>query len=161
MLGQGNQKFCFVDYDYRVKLFQLKYTYAFIQRQKWSLDFMTLPQFNLTRYRKFDQVPAESNGFEYGINFGLAFRKSIYKNLISAYAGLSFGPHYISGAPSRQTKGFIFSDNAFIGLSIRLDKHIYFELCPTFRHISNANLIKPNRGINNMIICGGLLFQLD
>lgn len=159
--GQGDQSLLNVKYRYRVKFFQFQYFYVLKQKPNWSIDLLVQPQFNMTRFRYQDNIQLESNGYEYGVNFGILLRKNMYKDILSSYASISFGPHYVSGAPSRQTSGFIFSDNVFIGLTVKLDKNIYFDLRPGFRHISNANLVKPNRGVNNMMISGGIIVNLD
>ncbi|MCB9222627.1 MAG: acyloxyacyl hydrolase [Crocinitomicaceae bacterium] len=159
--GQGSQTLLDVQYNYHIQLYQLQYGYALVNKEKWSTDLLIQPQFNFTEYRHVNNMPLVSNGYEYGVNIGLALKRYFFDGLLSYYVAISFGPHYISGAPERQTSGFIFSDNVYLGMTARLDKNIYFELRPAFRHISNANLVKPNRGINNMILNGGFYFYLN
>ncbi len=149
-----------VRYDYQVVFFQLQYYWAFLRRETWGLDLLIQPQYNLTKYRYIDNVPDELNGFEFGVNAGLLIRKNIFKDFLSIYAFISLGPHYVSGTPQRQSKGFIFSDNFFIGLNIKLFKNTYLDLRPGFRHISNASLTHPNGGLNDFVISGGILINL-
>ena len=149
-----------VKYSYKVSFFQLQYYWAFLRRETWGLDLLIQPQYNLTRYRHIDNVPDELNGFELGVNTGLLIRKNILKDFLSIYVFISSGPHYVSGTPQRQSKGFIFSDNLFIGLNVKLFKNTYLDLRPGFRHISNASLTHTNGGLNDFVISGGILVNL-
>jgi hypothetical protein len=66
------------------------------------------------------------------------------------YQMLGSGPHYISAHLDRQATGFIFSDNLAIGALTRLNrKQLFLNLQFRIRHISNANLKLPNRGVNS------------
>jgi hypothetical protein len=67
---------------------------------------------------------------------------------------------FISGTPERQSSGFIFSDNLFIGLDIQLIDNLYMDIRPGFRHISNLGLQDPNWGVHSFVLSGGLLFIL-
>ena len=149
-----------VQYDYQVKFFQAQYYWAFLRRQTWGLDLLVQPQYNLTKFRHIDNISDEINGFEFGINVGVLIRKNIFKDFLSMYAFISSGPHYVSGTPQRQSTGFIFSDNFFIGLNIKLFKNTYLDLRPGFRHISNASLTHTNGGLNDFVISGGILINL-
>lgn len=62
------------------------------------------------------------------------------------------GPHYITVETERQAQGFAFSDNLFFVYRSRSDytgSEIKFYC--GFRHVSNASLMKPNGGIDNLI----------
>jgi hypothetical protein len=159
--GYGTQDFMKVTYHYTVRIFQLEYGYSITKKENWSLDLLAQTQVNTTTFRKQDEIPEETDGFEYGLHAGLRFRKVVVPNLLSCYLGGSIGPHYISDAPIRQTPGFIFSDNLFLGMTARLANKLYLDVRPTFRHISNANLVKPNKGINNFILNVGLSFRVN
>ncbi len=160
IMGYGGQAGLKVQYDYQVKFFQVQYYYAFLHRQTWGLDLLFQPQYNTTKYRYIDNGPDEINGFEFGINTGILIRKNIFRDFLSSYGFISTGPHYVSGAPQRQSKGFLFSHNIFIGLNIRLLKDIYLDIREGFRHMSNASLSEPNRGINDFVFSGGLFIIL-
>ena len=149
-----------VKYDYQVQFFQLQYYWSFLSKETWGLDLLAQPQYNLTRYRHVDNIPDEVKGYEIGINLGVLIRKNFFKNILSLYGFISSGPHYVSGTPQRQSSGFIFSDNFFVGMNIKLFKNTYLDLRPGFRHISNAGLTHPNRGVNDLIISGGILVNL-
>jgi len=149
-----------VQYDYQVKFFQAQYYWAFVRRQTWGLDLLVQPQYNVTKFRHIDNISNEINGFELGVNVGVLIRKNIFKDFLSIYAFISSGPHYVSGTPQRQSDGFIFSDNFFIGLNMKLFKNTYLDLRPGFRHISNAGLTHTNGGLNDLVISGGVLINL-
>lgn len=149
-----------VEYDYEVQFFQLQYYWAFLRKKTWGLDLLIQPQYNKTTYRHIDNISDKTNGYEFGVNVGVLIRKNIFKDFLSLYAVLSTGPHYVSGTPQRQSSGFIFSDNLFVGLNVKLLKNIYLDIRPGFRHISNASLKHPNGGVNDFVISGGFLFNL-
>ena len=69
---------------------------------------------------------------------------------------LGSGPHYISADLERQATGFIFSDNLMLGSLIRLKKQVFLNLQFGVRHISNANINLPNRGVNSVIFMAGI-----
>lgn len=158
--GFGNQNNLNVKYKYEVIFFQFQYYYAFLPKKPWDVDILFQPQYNVMKFRYNDTVSTLTNGFEFGLNVGVLIRKNIYKDYIKMYACVSAGPHYVSGTPKRQTAGFIFSDNFFVGLNIKLSRKSYFDLRSGFRHISNAGLKDPNRGINNLVLSGGVLIDL-
>ena len=161
-IGYGNQGLGLnVNYDYRINLIQLQYNYVFISKSSWQLDILVQPQYNFTDYSRNMYDPELLTGTEFGINFGLVFRKNIVDNLLSLYGLVSTGPHSVSGVPDRQRPGFLFSNNFFGGLTLELFKGTLLDFRLGFRHISNANLWKPNGGINNIVIGGGLLFNLN
>lgn len=148
------------DYDYEVDFHQAQYYYGFLRKKTWGLDFLVQPQYNTTKYRLVGKDSEKLNGYELGVNLGLLIRKNIFKDFLSLYALISVGPHYVSGVPQRQSKGFIFSDNLFIGSNIKLYKNIYIDIRTGIRHISNASLTEQNGGINNLISSIGLLVNL-
>lgn len=164
LISQGikPEDFCLkVRYNYQVKFFQAQYYWAFLRKQTWGLDFLLQPQYNLTKYRHVDNVPNETKGFEFGVNAGVLVRKHVIKDFFSLYTFISSGPHYVSGTPQRQSKGFVFSSNLFVGLNIKLYENIYLDLKPGFRHISNAGMKGTNGGINDLVLSGGILVNLQ
>lgn len=147
-------------YKYEVSYFQAQYYYGFLRKKTWGLDLLVQPQFNQTKYRFLNTDSKEIKGYEFGVNFGLLIRKNIFNDFLSFYMCLSVGPHYISGVPQRQSKGFIFSDNLFIGSNIKIYKNAYLDFRYGIRHISNASLTDRNGGINDLFISIGLLVNL-
>ena len=165
IIGSGSEKLGNIvdlgfDYKYRVKFHKLQYNYTFWERRTWSLDAVGILQLNTSKYLNTASESNYTQGYELGFNVGVALRKRIYKDYLSCYALLSTGPHYISGAPTRQIDGFIFSDNLFIGFDIKLVDNIYLNIRPGFRHISNAETRHPNLGINSFALTGGIIINL-
>ena len=160
MTGYGNQQWLGVSYDYRVSFFQLQHYYTLLEKETWTLELISQPQFNTVVFRPIDDIAIEEKGFEFGLNAGFLIRRKIVKDFVHVYSFLSSGPHYVSGTPERQVSGFIFSDNLLIGFDAKISGKIYFDLRGGIRHISNASLKKPNWGVNNLVINGGFYFKL-
>ena len=152
-----NDSFLDVRYVYEVYFLQGQYVRSLWRKRDWSLEVLVQPQVNLTRYKTDIQLSDKENGYEYGFNAGVLIRRYFQDKKWSVYAFISSGPHYVSGTPNRQSSGFIFSDNFFVGCTIRLSEKLILDLRPGFRHISNAGLKNPNGGVNNAILSGGVL----
>ena len=105
----------------------LKRYFSGLKNHSGTLSVFLEPQIN--------PVVNPSTDIELGIGVGLQYMHPIVGNL-SAYALGSVGPHYISVATTKQANGFIFADTVGAGFYYR------------FRHMSNANLAKPNGGID-------------
>ena len=116
-----------VTYDYQILFFQLQYYWGFLKREKWGLDLLVQPQYNLTKFRHVDKIADEINGYEFGVNTGVFIRRMLFEEALYLYELISSGPHYVSGTPQRQADGFIFSDNFLIGLNVKLLENIYFD----------------------------------
>jgi hypothetical protein len=115
-------------------------------------DFVTWyvnPQFNFV---KADNT--RSTDIEFGMNLGIRNYMRMHPNWYF-YQMIGTGPHFISARLARQTRGFIFSNNFALGSLVRISG-IHFLNCQLgFRHISNANLKLPNRGINSYVFMIG------
>jgi len=159
--GRSVPRIINVKYDYRVRFFQLQYFNNLINKESWSLDLLIQPQYNRTSYRFVDYLSLVSKGFEFGVNTGVLARKYLRGDLLSIYGLISVGPHYISGAPSRQSPGFIFSDNILLGSNIKIINTVYLDFRFGLRHISNAGLLPVNGGINSIVLSGGIFINLD
>ena len=92
---------------------------------------------------------------EFGINAAFRYKYQIAETFY-CYVQLGSGPHFITIATERQAHGFIFSDNLAIGISKLLSNNWILNTECRIRHISNANVIKPNRGMNNLFLVVGL-----
>ena len=130
--------------------------YYFAGDFSWSFgkalrrDFVSLycePQFNLVKTNRTD--------YEFGVNLGLRNYFMINNNF-HLYIMLGSGPHYISAELERQATGFIFSDNLDLGGLIALKPGLALNLQAGVRHISNAGLEMPNRGVNTYTFRAGL-----
>lgn len=157
--GYGNQKKLEVSYTYEVVFFQFQYYYSLLKKKAWSLEVLLQPQYNVTKYKNGFLGEEKKKGHEFGLNIGFLARKNIVKDLLNSYILISAGPHYVSGTPERQTAGFIFSDNLFAGISVRVFKSVYLDIRGGFRHISNAGIKNPNKGVNNLIINEGFFLS--
>ncbi len=160
-IGFGNQTGIKVPYVYEVILIQPQYFYTLKKRNNWSTELSAHPQFNWTRFTESEANPTLVDGIELGINFGFLMRKHFNNNKMSWYGGVGVGPHFISKAPKRQAKGFIFSDNIYTGITFNIFKDFILDFRPGFRHISNANLVLPNGGVNTFLLNIGFMKKID
>lgn len=166
LMGYGSEKLGkFIDmgsdYEYRIVFYKFQYNYTFLKGKSWSLEAVGLMQFNTVKYLNKIIEDSFTNGYEFGINGGLALRKQILKDNLSFYLLLASGPHYISGAPSLQKQGFIFSNNIYFGIDVKIFKKVYLNFGPGLRHISNAETRHPNYGINSLLLNGGIVINLQ
>ncbi len=105
------------------------------------------PQYNI--------VTHPSGNYEFGIGVGLEYRFPLSDNLY-AYLLAGSGLHYISFHSRNQSGGFNFNDNFGTGLYIKVSKSAFINAGFRFRHISNADLNKPNEGINSYLFVLGI-----
>ena len=139
--------------DYKTWFFMADISRSFSKpKKKVFLAWYAQPQFNLV---KAHTTPKNAFDTEFGLNLGI-------RNYIRINPGFYFyqmlgsGPHYISADLERQATGFIFSDNLMLGSLIRLKKQVFLNLQFGVRHISNANINLPNRGVNSVIFMAGI-----
>jgi hypothetical protein len=139
--------------DYKTWFFMADISRSFRKpKKKVFLAWYAQPQFNLV---KATNTPKNAFDSEFGLNLGI-------RNYIRVNPGFYFyqmlgsGPHYISADLERQATGFIFSDNLMLGSLIRLKKQVFLNLQFGIRHISNANINLPNRGVNSLIFMVGI-----
>lgn len=95
---------------------------------------------------------------EYALGIGLCIRKPISR-MISTYVLVSVGPMITDTETERLSKGFAFSDVLALGLSIKVNKMV-FDVRPSLRHVSNAQLQSSNAGFNTKNIEIGLSVPL-
>jgi hypothetical protein len=122
------------------------------KKGKWWIMFE--PQFNPIF------LDTKLKELEFGINVALRYKYKIGENSFF-YSQLGSGPHFITIATDRQAHGFIFSDNLAIGLSNKIFGNWMLETEFRIRHISNANVMKPNRGMNNLFIVVGISKRIN
>lgn len=122
------------------------------------------PQFNVVQLpideTRTPNSPLRSDrAVEFGANAGVRYRLPLGRAL-RLHAQISAGPHYISrDYPGLQAGGFLFSDNFAVGLDVPFGRSGKSLLVQTrFRHLSNAGLMEPNKGIDNWFVVFGLLF---
>ncbi len=97
---------------------------------------------------------------EFGINVAFRYKYQLAKSFY-CYGQLGSGPHYISISTDRQAHGFIFSDNLAFGVSKILTNNWMLNTEFRIRHISNANFMTPNRGMNNLFLMLGLSKRMN
>jgi len=147
-------------YYYQVTFYQLQYYRTLSRKHNFGIDLLLQPQYNLSRYKQFDTVNTITHAHEFGLNAGVLIRKNTAPDTWSFYLCLSSGPHYASGTPHRQANGFLFSNNLFAGIDLRLYKNLYADIHAGVRHISNAKFKYPNGGINDITVNEGLMLVL-
>lgn len=92
--------------------------------------------------------------YEFGMNGGLIFNYRIGD--FNIYTGAGSGPNFISMQTRQQADGFLFSDNFFLGLKKEMKGNYQLDAQFRVRHISNAGLQTPNKGIDNMFAVAGI-----
>ncbi len=146
-----------IDRDYDVYLFQFQHYYSLYQRKLWGVEILSQPQINFSKFRFLEENESSTNAIEFGLNIGLLIRVNFFNDTMSLYGLIGSGPHFITKAPQRQAKGFIFSDNFFMGLNIRMSNNTFLDFRSGKRHMSNFNLQTPNGGINTFIMNIGII----
>jgi len=146
-----------IDRDYELYLFQFQYNRTIIGRKLWGIEILGQPQFNVASFKANETSTTTVNSIEFGINVGLLFRLNLFKDYLSVYSLIGSGPHFISSTPDRQANGFIFSDNFFMGINLRVSDNLFLDLRSGKRHASNLNFNSPNGGINTFLINFGIV----
>lgn len=124
-------------------------------KKRRPLSFYAEPQFAVTTPPK-----AFKTAFEMGVNLGLKY--SFWEsNKRSCAVAIGAGPHYLSLETSLQHKGFLFSDNIELAYYQLLSEQMGILLKTRFRHLSNANLQKPNLGIDNFFLMAGVFWKAN
>lgn len=160
MTGYGQQFSRENRYYYRPYFIEGQYSYALLQKNLWGLEIIAQPQYNITGYTVDQFSSTLLKGHEFGLNIGFLLRSNFCSGRLSLYAAASSGPHFVSGVPDRQSRGFIFSDNLFVGLNVLIYRNLYLDLRTGTRHISNAELKHPNGGLNNYVYKAGFMIVL-
>jgi Lipid A 3-O-deacylase (PagL) len=149
-------------YFYKVHFIEFQYEQELRKIGQYPIYLSIKPQWNRSEYKEENDDEKLRQGFESGINLGLKIKKK--RNTARPgfwFAELSVGPHFISGAPRRQSVGFIFSDNLSAGLEFQTSKRMSNHLSMGFRHVSNAGIQNPNGGINTIFIKIGTSISLN
>ena len=160
VIGYGNQSSLDVTYNYDVVFFKFQYTREITKKNNWAFEVVAQPQLNLTSFDVFEFDDKNEHGIEVGMNAGFIVRKYNKADNLDIYFIISSGPLYVSDTPARQSDGLNFSSNLNLGVNIRLSEKVHFDFRPGVRHLSNARIEKPNRGINNVFVVTGLSIDL-
>jgi hypothetical protein len=148
-------------HPYQVVFLQLFSQHMLVKRNYWTIQIVPQPQVNITRFIHDKMTYFEDQGYEFGLNMGFLFSRMVRQGDIYIFVLVGTGPHYISGAPKYQSPGLIFSDNFVTGMDAKLSEKMYLRISGGFRHISNAGLKRPNRGVNNWMISKGIYFKIQ
>ncbi len=97
--------------------------------------------------------------WEVGLNSGLMYQLALGQGWY-ATAAIGTGPHYVTVETSLQARGFIFSDNFEVGIIAPGGKRMQLHMRTRFRHISNAGLKNPNKGIDVFFALAGVVWQI-
>lgn len=119
-----------------------------LRDHRGTLSLFLEPQFNPV---------LKPSAVEFGLGIGLQYAYPLTERF-SPYFLLATGLHYISVDTTTQADGFNFSDLAGIGFYLALSKGVALNCGYRYRHVSNADLKKPNSGINSHIGVLGVSF---
>ena len=138
---------------YKYKPYQLLFYYNFanlLKNKKSDLFIYLEPQLVWVWFS-----PDRKKEIEFGANLGLEYRYN-FNEKTALIGAIGSGPHYITAETPNQVNGFIFSDNFTLGLKQTLsNSNTDLHFRTRFRHISNANLKKPNQGIDSWFLIVG------
>lgn len=161
-VGYGSQRFGRLNhsssYSYEVLFFHLNYGLRIASGKHSGFFVVFEPQFNrtcLTDSKHFVPTPA----IEFGLSCGFQYNASLLADHSRIYLGLQSGPHFISDSHPKQADGFVFASSLYVGNSFRISDVLFFDLRFGTRHMSNAGIEEPNRGINTFFILAGCVFE--
>lgn len=99
-------------------------------------------------------VISPDNNLETGSNFLVKLAPAITQKLYPYIEG-GLGIIYLTQHTREQSTQFNFTQTAGAGITFFLKKDLTFNLGYRYRHLSNASIKSPNKGIDsNSIICG-------
>lgn len=163
------------DYTYESKIIKFSNHFNWSRKRKHSWEILIEPSYYRSKHQMINYwfiSHAVENGDElrakfmqpktineYVLNVGLVYRRYLNFNA-SVYATLNTGPMYIDTDTERLKKGFSFSDVISIGYNYKVKK-LSFDAKFMFRHASNANLQKPNYGLNSSGFELGTYYELN
>jgi len=127
--------------------------FPLFDRNEKRLQYYIEPQFAISFPPK-----GIDSAVEFGSNLGIQYR--IWEgNKQHIQAAIGVGPHYTSLETSIQHKGFLFSDNIEIGYYQQIQNNWGVQIKGRFRHLSNANLFQPNKGLDNLFVMVGVFWK--
>lgn len=164
------------DYTYETTVFKISSHFSLYKRRKHSFEFLIEPSYyksqhkSLNYWHEFYTSSDTPDVFrerymklkdmnEYVLNLGLIYRYYLKPNF-SAYVLGNVGPMYIDTDTEMLRKGFAFSDIFALGANYKINK-ISFDFRTMIRHVSNANLQKPNYGLNSVGFEFGAYYEFN
>ena len=162
------------NYTYTNNYYKVQVSYLIKETNHFKYELVLQPELNFATHQLLNfyfVTPEETNYIEkrekftklkgikeYALGIGFCVRKPISK-IASVYVLASIGPMITDTETERLSKGFAFSDVLALGFSLKVDK-VLFDIRPSLRHISNAQLQSSNAGFNTRNIEFGMSFSL-
>lgn len=152
------------DYDYEYNVVKITNHFKLISKDNTRLELLIEPAYYKSKHKLHNywyKTVLVPNGDElraiyfklkdmneYVLNVGVVYRRYFWDKT-SVFASLNTGPMYIDTETERLKKGIAFSDVLGLGFSHKINS-FSFDVKGTFRHVSNANLQRPNAGYNSV-----------
>lgn len=163
------------DYSYKVNSYKVLINYFLRKTKRFSYELQIEPGIYFAKHQLLNEYfiqPKDGADYlelreiftkektitEYALNIGIVIRYNVKERLNFFFLG-SIGPMISDTETERLAKGFAFSDIVALGVGYKIGK-IMFEISPGLRHVSNANLKKPNSGHNSSNIDFGISLTL-
>ena len=162
------------NYSYSNCYYKIKFGYVLKETKNFKFELVLQPELNFATHQLLNLyfvTPEEPDYIEkrekftklkdikeYALGIGLCVRKPVSK-IASIYILASLGPMITDTETERLSKGFAFSDVLALGFSLKVDK-VIFDVRPSLRHVSNAQLQSSNAGFNTKNIEFGLSVSL-
>jgi len=109
----------------------------------FNVSVEVLPQIN---FIFLDSKPEFECGVNVFFDFGFQLSK---KSILSVIIGS--GPHFITVETTKQSNGFLFSDNFLMSFKRNVSENLEIGVFSGYRHMSNASIKQPNNGIDNIL----------
>ena len=158
------------NYSYSNSYYKIQLGYVLKETKNFKYEVVVQPEINFATHQLLNLyfvTPEEPDYIEkrekftklkgikeYALGIGFCVRKPISK-IASVYVLASIGPMITDTETERLSKGFAFSDVLALGFSLKVDK-VIFDVRPSLRHVSNAQLQSSNAGFNTKNIEFGL-----
>ena len=158
------------NYSYSNSYYKIQLGYVLKETKNFKYELVLQPELNFATHQLLNLyfvTPEEPDYIEkrekftklkdikeYALGIGLCVRKPVSK-IASIYILASLGPMITDTETERLSKGFAFSDVLALGFSLKVDK-VLFDVRPSLRHVSNAQLQSSNAGFNTKNIEFGL-----
>ena len=158
------------NYSYSNSYYKIQLGYVLKETKNFKYEIVVQPEINFATHQllnlyfvtpeepdyieKREKFTKLKNIREYALGIGLCVRKPVSK-IASIYILASIGPMITDTETERLSKGFAFSDVLALGFSLKVDK-VIFDVRPSLRHVSNAQLQSSNAGFNTKNIEFGM-----
>lgn len=125
--------------------------------QKFNFNPRPLLQFQVEPF--FSVIAQPEQNIETGVSFLLKAGLLPQTSKFQPYVKIGAGLDYMTLHAREQATQFNFIDTAAAGFHYFFRKNTAFTLDYRFRHLSNAGIEKPNRGLESNFILGGVTYQ--